>query len=145
MTFYSPEIEHPSKKIFLVNRTIFEADLSVEMRKHLSDLTLKGLRFKLAPLLRLINLIADREEVDARTISAYALQLISNDSKDVSTANICKEIISKGAFADLSKKIPIDKSTFLLDLLVIGKKKYTSFRSICKSEHINFPSYYQLC
>ena len=120
MTFYSPEIEHHSKKIFLVNKTIFEADLSVEMRKHLSDLTLKGLRFRLAPLLRLINLIADREEVDARTISAYALQLISNDSKDVSTANLCKKIISKGAFADLSKKILIDKSTFLLDLLEIG-------------------------
>ena len=144
MTFYSPEIEHSSKKIFLVNKTIFEADLSVEMRKHLSDLTLKGLRFRLAQLLRLINLIADREEVDARTISAYALQLISNYSKDVSTANLCKEIISEGAFADLSKKIPIDKSTFLLDLLEIGKKKYTSFRSICKSEQINFPSYSQL-
>ena len=38
----------------------------------------------------------------------------------------------------------IDKSTFLLDLLEIGKEKYTSFRLICKSEDIIFPSYSKL-
>ena len=40
--------------------------------------------------------------------------------------------------------MPIDKSTFLLELLEIGKAIYTSFRLICKSEDIIFPSYSKL-
>ena len=40
--------------------------------------------------------------------------------------------------------MPIDKSTFLLDILEIGKRKYTNFRRLCKSENITFPSYSRL-
>ena len=46
--------------------------------------------------------------------------------------------------ADRSKIMPLDKSTFLLDILEIGKRKYTNFRRLCKSENINFPSYWKL-
>ena len=141
LMFYTPIIEHPAKKRSSGDTTIFTADISAETRKPLSEVTLKGLRVRLAPLLKLINQIAEKEEVDAKTIAAYALQLISNESKDLSTANFCKEIIRRGTFADDSKIISVDKSTFLLDLLEIGKRKYSSFRSICRSENIIFPSY----
>ena len=140
----SPRIKQPTEKIPSVGNSIFTADLSAEIRKDISKLTLKGLRSRLAPLLQLIRQIAEKEDVSAKAISAHALQLISNESKDLSTANFCKEIIAKGTFADNSKTMPIDKSTFLLDLLEIGEAKYTSFRLICKSEDIIFPSYSKL-
>ena len=70
--------------------------------------------------------------------------LLSNESRDVNTANVCKEIIATGTYANLSKTLPIDNSTFLLDILKIGKRKYTNFRRICKSENITFPSYSRL-
>ena len=144
LMFYSPRIKRPAEKIPPVANTIFNVDLSAEIRKDLSKLTLKGLRSRLAPLLQLIRQIAEKEDVSPKTIAAHALQLISNESKDLSTANFCKEIISKGTFADNSKIMSIDKSTFLLDPLEIGKQKYTSFRLICKSEDIIFPSYSKL-
>ena len=142
--FYSPRIKRPAEKIPSVANTIFNVDLSAEIRKDLSKLTLKGLRSRLAPLLQLIRQIAEKEDVSPKTIAAHALQLISNESKDLSTSNFCKEIISKGTFADNSKIMSIDKSTFLNDLLEFCKQKYTSFRLICKSEDIIFPSYSKL-
>lgn len=118
--------------------------MSIDVRKPLSELTLKGLRTRLAPLLKLINQIAENENVHTKIIAAYAFQLISNESKDLSTAKYCKEFISKGTFVENSKSMPLDKSTFLLDLLEIGKRKYTNFRRLCKSENITFPSYSKL-
>ena len=40
--------------------------------------------------------------------------------------------------------MPIDKSTFMLDLLEIGRRKYTNFKRLCKSENIIFPFYSKL-
>ena len=144
LMFYSPRVKRPAEKIPSVGNTIFTADLSAEIRKDLSKITLKGLRSRLAPLLQLIRQIVEKEDVCAKAIAAHTLPFISNESKDVSTANFCKEIIAKGTFADNSKIMSIDKSTFLLDLLEIGKEKYTSFLLICKSEDIIFPSYSKL-
>ena len=137
--FCSPRITRPTEKIHSVGNSIFTADLSAEIRKDISKLTLKGLRSRLAPLLQLIRQIAEKEDVSAKAIATHALQLLSNGSKDLSMANLCKEILAKGKFADNSKIMPIDKSTFLLDLLEIGKAEYTSFRLICKSDDIIFP------
>ena len=69
---------------------------------------------------------------------------MSNDSKDLSTANFCKEILSKGTFASQSMIMHINKSTFMLDFLEIGKRIYTAFRLICKSEDTLFLSYSKL-
>ena len=81
-------------------KTIFTADISAEIRKPLSELTLERLRARLAPVLKMINQLAEKEEVDAKTIAAYTLQLTSNESKDESTTNVCKEIITKGKIAE---------------------------------------------
>ena len=108
--FYSPRIERTAEKITPVCNMIFTADLSAEIRKDLSKLTIRGLRSRLAPLLRLIRQIAEKEDVSAKAIAAHTLPFISNESKDVSTANFCKEIIAKGTFANNSKIMSIDKS-----------------------------------
>ena len=119
MMFHSPIIERPAKKRSSGDNIIFIAEHSAEVRKPLSELTLRGLSTRLAPLLNMLNQKAERENSSAKTIAAYALQLTSNDSKDLRTANFCKEIISKGTFSNQSKIMSIDKLTFLLDLLEI--------------------------
>ena len=70
--------------------------------------------------------------------------LISNESRDSQTADFCKEIINGGSFAGYLKSMPIEKSTFLLDMLEIVRIKDTNFRRLCKSEHITFPSFSKL-
>ena len=86
----------------------------------MSQLTLKGLRSRFIPFLNLINVIAEKEEVDSKIFAAYALKLISNESRDTNTVNVCDQIISTGKFSNESKTMPLDKSTFLLDILEIG-------------------------
>ena len=116
----------------------------MELIKPLSQLTLKALRTRLGPVLKIIYAFSLKEEVDTKIIAAYALMLLSNESRDVNTANVCKEIIATGTNANLSKIMPIDNSTFLLDILEIGKRKYTNFRCLCRSENITIPSYSRL-
>ena len=138
--FYTIPSDPPGNR----KKVIIETDISKEIRKPLSQLTLKGLRLRFIPLLNLIDVIAEKEEVDSKIIAAYALKLISNESRDTNTVNVCDQIISTGKFSNESKTMPLDKSTFLLDILEIGKRKYTNFRRVCKSENVNFPSYSKL-
>ncbi|KAI6647062.1 hypothetical protein LOD99_8899 [Oopsacas minuta] len=119
----------------------FAVDLAKESRKPLPELALKALRCRLKPLLDLIATIAENENVHAKTIATYALQLISNEANDQRTANSCKDLLSNGTFACSVKRLPIDKSVFLLDILEIGKRKYTNMRKLCKPENIIFPPY----
>ena len=142
--FYFIPSAHPTKKRILEERIIVESGLSMETKRPLSQLTLKALRARLHPLLNLIDSFAIKEEVDPKIIATYALMLISNLSKDVNTSNVCKQIIAKGSFANEINSMPIDKSAFLLDLLEIGRRKYTNFKRLCKSENIIFPSYFKL-
>ena len=79
--FCTPIIEHPAKKRSPGDTTIFTADISTETRKPLSEVALKGLRVRLAPLLKLINQIAEKEEVDAKTIATYTLHIFRMNRK----------------------------------------------------------------
>ena len=88
------------------DRIIFEADLSIEIRKPLSQLTTKALKTRLASLLNLIETLAVKEEVDDKTIASYGLQLVSNLTHDRNTSSFCKEIISTGSFGTANKRIP---------------------------------------
>ena len=89
----------------------------MEIRKPLSQLTLKNLRTRLGSILKIIHAFSLKEEVDSKIIAAYALVLLSNESRDVNTANVWKEIIVTGTYANLSKIIPIDKSISCLTSL----------------------------
>ena len=128
LPFYSPVTELPAIKRYCVDKTVFKAHLSAEIRKPLSQLTLKGLRVRLGPLLNLISQIAEKEEVNSKTIATYGLQLVSNQTHDQTTSKFCKEIISTGNFGHTGQQISIEKSTFLLDQLEIGKQKYTGLK-----------------
>ena len=132
------------KKRIQEEKIIVEFDLSIEKRKPLSQLTLKALKTRLNPLLKLITSVATIEETDPKIIAANALMLISNESRDVNPSHVCKEIIRSGTFAIEAITMPIDKSAFLLDLLEIGRREYTNFRRLCKSEQTTFPSYSRL-
>ena len=50
-------------------------------------------------------------------------------------------ILQTGTFSNSYKQLLIDKSAFLLDILEIGKRKYSNIRKLCKPEGIIFKSY----
>ena len=104
-------------------------------------MTLKGLRVRLISLLNFINQIAEKEEVDSKTIAAYALQSVSNQNHDQNTSTFCKEIILTCSFGKTGRPISIEKATFLLDQLDIGKQKYIDLRRLLKVDDILFPAY----
>ena len=92
-------------------------------------------------LLNLINSLAEKEETDRILIATYALQLISQEFSDKKLPVVCREIISTGSFSKPIQHLPISKSIFLLNLLEIGKRKYTDLRHLCKTENFIFPPY----
>ena len=55
--------------------------------------------------------------------------------------NSCQQLIENGTFGCFVKRLPLDKSLFLLDFLEIGKRKYTRQRKLCKPEDIIFSPY----
>ncbi|KAI6648498.1 hypothetical protein LOD99_8130 [Oopsacas minuta] len=112
------------------------------IRKPLLELTIKGQRVRLEPLLALIKSLAASENVDSKTMAAMALQFVSSSSGDYSTSSFCLEIVSKGTFqGNIKTHISIAKSTFLLGQLEIGKRKYIELRRLCKSDNVLFPKY----
>ena len=59
------------------------------------------------------------------------------------TASICKDI-EKGTFGIEMTKLPLDKASFLVDRLEIGRRKYTEVRRLFLSEDIYLPSFGKL-
>ena len=70
-----------------------------------------------------VNFVAHQEDVDTQTITAYILQLVSNDCYDRDTANISKEIVAKGTFSNSFREFTLSKTAFLMDLMEIGRRK----------------------
>ena len=143
MLFHSSSIETPSKKRLSGNKLVYKVEITSEVRKPLSELTSKGLKVRLAPLIHLIETLAVKEDVDTKTIAAYALQLVSSSINDRSTSAFCKQIVSKGTFGN-GINFPIAKSTFLLDQMEIGKRKFIELRKIFKSENVILPPYLEI-
>ena len=141
---FCPLYANPQKKRKSGEDTIiFEANLSQDIRRSLSELTLKSLRLRLSPLLKLIDTLAVKEETTPKRIATLALQLLANEEHDQKTAGFCKELLINGTFAP-TYQMPLEKSLFLLDFLEIGKRKYTDFRLLCKSEGLIFHPYAKL-
>ncbi|KAI6659522.1 hypothetical protein LOD99_14447 [Oopsacas minuta] len=89
---------------------------SVRHRKHLDDLSLKQQSTRLSNLLECIKSLSVIENATEISIEA----LVSN------------------------KHVPIDKALFLLDLLEVGRRKYTQLRQTLLPDNIHFPSYSKL-
>ena len=120
---------------------IFTEESSFVPRKHITELQFESQRSRLTVLLQHIRYIADRERVEEKDIASLALKLISTIVHDRKVSKVCTEILQTGTFSNSYKQLPIDKSAFLLDILEIGKRKYSNIRKLCKPEGIIFPSY----
>ena len=60
-----------------------------EIRKPLLELTSKGQRILLQPLISLINYFAQKKKIESKTIAVFSLQLVSASSGDYSASSIC--------------------------------------------------------
>ena len=70
------------------------------------------------------------------------MQLLADESDNRKTAKIAKEIISRGGFSGINLSyVPVDKALFLLDMLEMGRRKYTQLRQTLLTENIHFPSH----
>ena len=90
-----------------------------------------------------IRVLAEIENISEIKIAALALQLVSNQFDARQVANVSKLIATfSGDFGKVVKKdVDVDKSLFLLDMLEIGKRKYTQLRQHLLSSYIQFPAY----
>ena len=66
---------------------------------------------------------------------------MSNENHDQSISSFCKEDISSGTFGNTGQRLSIDKSTFLLDHLNIGKLKYIDLKRLLKEDNVLLPAY----
>ena len=82
----------------------------------------------------MIRTLAEIEQVSEVKIAALALQTISNQSDCRQVAQVSKLIAHDnypGQFGHVVKKdLDLNKSLFLLDMLEIGKRKYTQLRQL---------------
>ena len=141
LQFHSLHSTSPYKKRLTDTSTVFQCELPQENRKPLSALTTKGLSNRLRPILDLVSCVAQNENVEPITIATYILRLYSGEARNHDLVNLCQQLIESGTFGSIVRRIPLDKSLFLLDFLEIGKRKYTKMRRLCKSENIIFPPY----
>ena len=142
LLFFSYSDNSPAKRRTLPERYVVSVELVKEVRKPLLQLTTKGQRARLPSLLSCIYTIAHMEDVNCKTIAALALQLVFSSSGDLTTGSFCKDTVHKSSSQLVRNNcISVEKSTFLLSQLEIGKRKYADLKRICKSEGIIFPSY----
>ena len=98
----------------------------------------------MSSLLDCVRDYAEIEKISAKQVAALLLQLISNDEKDYTVSNFCKEIVETGTFGSSSRELSQSSCSILLDFLSIGRRKYTEFRRFLKSENVILSSYNKL-
>ncbi|KAI6651429.1 hypothetical protein LOD99_5236 [Oopsacas minuta] len=110
-----------------------------EIRKPLFKLTMKAARNRLNVLLKHIQFVAQREQVDEKKVAALALELISIQEYDRETSSICKEIIATGTLRKC--KVSLDTYVKLYNRSSRNWNiQYTQLKKLLKQD-IVFPSY----
>ena len=132
---------HNSAKNTTSEKEVFIEKKILPSRKHKLDITTESLTKQLSILIDHINFIAKRESVDAKKIATLSLEILAQREYDRKTTKVCKEIISTGTFAPSNCILVFDKAAALIDILEIGKRKYTQLRLICKPEGFIVPTY----
>ncbi|KAI6655659.1 hypothetical protein LOD99_1799 [Oopsacas minuta] len=122
--------------------------LSANHRKSIDNLTMQQQRSRLSNVLESIKALSIVENTSEIKIAALALQLLSNQTKQREIAKVSKSVVYdkfSGQFGKLLKKeLDVTKTVFLLDLLEIGRRKYTQLRYHLLSSDIRFPAYYRI-
>ena len=126
-------------QITSVMENVFIEESQIPSRKDILAITMESLTKRLAILLEHITFIAGRESVDPKRIASMTLEIFAN--RDRKTSGTCKEIISTGNYAPSSCILNFDKAAALIDILEIGKRKYTELRLLCKPEGFIIPTY----
>ena len=121
---------------------------SIRHRKNIDELSLKQQRLRLSSVLEAIELLSKIEYTSKVKIAALALQLLSNEENNRKVSQISKSIVHdnfNGNFGNLVKKeLEVGKALFLIDLLEIGKRKYTQLRQHLLTSDIHFPAYHKV-
>ncbi|KAI6661160.1 hypothetical protein LOD99_10182 [Oopsacas minuta] len=118
---------------------------SVRHRQNLDGLSLQQQRTRLSSLLDCIKPLSVIENIAEISIAAISLQLLANEENNRQVATVAKEIIVSGGFCNRSNKhVPVDKAVFLLDLIEVGRRKYTQLRQTLLPDNMHFPSYSKL-
>ncbi|KAI6659039.1 hypothetical protein LOD99_14715 [Oopsacas minuta] len=122
--------------------------LSANHRKSIDNLTMQQQRSRLSNVLESIKALSIVENTSEIKIAALALQLLSNQTKQREIAKVSKSVVYdkfSGQFGKLLKKeLDVTKTVFLVDLLEIGRRKYTQLRHHLLSSDIRFPAYYRI-
>ena len=113
-----------------------------KVKKNLFSLQLQPQRIRLSSILEQIRETAIMEGSTPVEIAALVLQLLANECDNRKIAKLAKEVISSGGFSGISLSyVPVDKALFLLDMLEMGRRKYTQLRRTLLAENIHFPSH----
>ena len=133
-----------SEKSIDTDKKIFIEEKYLRSRKHICTITKESLKNRLSILLDHVAFIAERESVTAKQIAAMSLELIANKDYDRKTSEVRKEIAETEVLAEKNCKLQFDKAAALIDILEIGKRKFTELRVICKPEGFTIPTYNKL-
>ena len=122
---------------------------SVRQKKDLKDLSLQQQRTRISCVLESIRSLSVIENTSEIKIAALALQLLCNEGDNREVAKVSKSIVhdrfsGQFGYASKNKELEVDKALFLLDLLEIGKRKYTLLRQLLLSSEIHFPAYHKV-
>ena len=122
------------------------ATLSVTHRKTLDHLSMQQQRSRLSSVLESIKSLSLIENTSEIKIAALALQLLSNLTENRGIAKVSKSIVYDkfpGQFGNILKKeLDVSKALFLVDMLEIGRRKYTNLHLL--SSDIYFPAYHKV-
>ena len=117
---------------------------SLNARKPLLKLSLQQQRTRLPSILEQLREVASVEDSIPIVIAALALQLLANEEDNRQISKVAREIVISGGFSNNERFVPVDKALFLLDLLEVGRRKYTQLRKTLLPDDIIFPSYANL-
>ena len=124
------------------------ATLSVTHRKSLDHLSMQQQRSRLSSVLESIKSLSLIENTSEIKIAALALQLLSNLTENRGIAKVSKSIVYDkfpGQFGNILKKeLDVSKALFLVDMLEIGRRKYTNLCHHMLSSDIYFPAYHRV-
>ncbi|KAI6652951.1 hypothetical protein LOD99_4028 [Oopsacas minuta] len=122
--------------------------LSANHRKSIDNLTMQQQSLRLSNVLEPINALSIVENTSEIKIAALTLQLLSNQTKQREIAKVSKSVVydkfSNQFGKMLKEELDVNKAVFLVDLLEIGRRKYTQLQHHLLSSDIRFPAYYRV-
>ena len=87
---------------------------------------------------------AEHENITPKQVAALLLMMVSNDERDYTVSNICKEITPNVIFRSIKRGLRTSSWSFLIHFLSLGRRKYAEFIRFMKLENVTMTSYTKL-